>query len=525
MQDRRIAIIDLGTNTFHLLVVSYRDKDHVVIEEKFKEFVKLGEGGISSGLIAPVPFERGIAALAKFRKIIDAKGIDTVLAFATSAVRSASNGPDFVAAARARAGIEVQVINGNEEASYIYQGVRHGVQLPRHENVLIVDIGGGSVEFIVANSQSAPLIRSLKLGAARMLDIVQPADPLRPQDIERIEQLYDAELRGLLAEIREFRGIRTLVGSSGTFESLGAMVAHAAAPLSQADRDALPNRLNGFRFDVRAFRKLHRKLIKTTRAERKAMPGLESPRVDMILMGTLLVNKLVDALGIEDIMVSDYALKEGILYSHIEQSHGPELPTRTQREAREAAIKNLAVKYESNVVHAEQVSRLAEQIFTDTASLHRFGPHERELLRYAALLHDIGHFVNHSGHHKHGQYIVMNSALPGFTNEELLLVGNIVRYHRKSVPSNEHFHFNLLYPEHKDIVRRLGGILRIADNLDRGKRGMVRELHISLHPGRVTIDVVPNQPDEPLDIELESARAQQQLFEQAFGCTVSINLG
>lgn len=506
-----VAVIDLGTNTFHLLIIETGAAGAYRVLDKIKEPVKLGEGSLETAAISPEAFERGLVALEKFGGVISSRKAARVLAYGTSAIRSARNGPEFVAAARARAGIEIQAINGNEEAALIYEGIRYGLPLPVHDDALMVDIGGGSVEFIVGNKLGAKLLRSLRIGAARMLARIAPGDPITPRQQEQTRAVYREEMRDLLAELREFK-LKKLIGSSGSFETLGALAAR------DAGEKALKDYLNGYRVPRQRFAKIHRKLMTSTRDERLKMPGMEALRVDMILMGSLLTELLVEELGLEEIIVSEYALKEGMLVNYLNELRAaPEaLADANQRE--QAALL-LAERFGCSVEKGRFVSRLALSIFDQTRFLHGFGPQARELLHYACLLVDAGHLINRSGHHKHGQYIIQNSNLPGFSSKELLLLGNLVRYHRKSLPSGEHWHFNVLYKDDKDTVEKLAGILRLAVNLNRSNRQIVSSVTLDYSEELTTLRA---QCRMPADYELESARASRELFERGFGTRLEV---
>jgi exopolyphosphatase/guanosine-5'-triphosphate,3'-diphosphate pyrophosphatase len=501
-----IAIIDLGTNTFHLLIAEISDREDFRILDKYKEPVKLGEGGITSGKISPKAFARGIRALKKFRKLIDSKHANVVKAFGTSAIRGAKNSKEFIDAAMQEAGIDIRVINGNEEASLIFEGVRNGVQLPVDENTLLVDIGGGSVEFIVNRDGQAQLLRSLDLGAARLLERVLPSDPIHPAEVKKVQTIIEDVAGSLIEEIKEFN-ISAIVGSSGTFETLGAIVARRKKDMLSSEN------LNSYRFNRKEFLQVHHLLVKSTRAERLEIPGMDPLRVDMIVIGTLLVEVLVQKLNVQRMMVSSFALKEGILYRHIteQRERVHKLMGNSARSLRSKAVRNLAEKYNYHKAHTLKVSELAGQIYDQLGTLNPFGKAERDLLLYGAILHDIGHFVNRSSHHKHGQYLVLNSGLSGFSHDELIILGNIVRYHRKSFPTRDHFHFKVLEQRHRNLVRLLAGILRIADNLDRGHRNMVRGLHLNI--GKTSMEIVVDASDD-VDIELQAAGNLKGLLEE-----------
>lgn len=515
MQKEKIAVIDLGTNTFHMLIAEVGDRDDFVIRGKFKEEVHLGQGGLESGLILPDAFERGIQALKGFRKLIESGGITQVFAFATSAIRSATNGKAFVAAAREAAGIEVQVINGNTEAALIHEGVKNGVQLPAQTPSLLVDMGGGSVEFIVSQDRQPLLLRSLNLGGERLLSRIGFSGTLSIEQIATLKQCFDEELSGLIQELKEF-DLSLLVGSSGTFENLAAMVAHRRGDYLSAEN------LNGYLFHISHFREIALRLLRSTPEERLAIPGMDPQKAHISVPGAALILYLTDRLAIESFMVSTSALKEGILFRYLREKRqrvnrfiGP-----TEQNLRARAVQQLAEKYQYNQSHALKVSELSSQLFEQLAPLHHLGPAEQEMLQYAAVLHDIGHFIQPSGHHKHGQYIIMNSNPYGFSTNELVLLANLVRYHRKSLPSREHYHFTILPDREKEVIFWLSGILRIADGLDRGHRNVVDQVRV--HWNETHLYIQAEARDEASK-EIAYAESEKAQLEAISGLSVMIS--
>jgi exopolyphosphatase/guanosine-5'-triphosphate,3'-diphosphate pyrophosphatase len=510
----KIAIIDLGTNTFHLLLAQVGDVNRFTVLGRYKEQVKMGEGGINARQIAPPAFERGIKALKRFRKLIDSAGVSQVLAKATSAIRSADNGQDFVDVAKAEAGIEIEVINGNTEASYIHEGVKNGVQLPPGEEVLLIDIGGGSVEFAVSRDRQPLLLRSLKIGAARLLEWLEPHDPIKKKELKHLDQYFEEELATLIDELKEF-DLRLMVGSSGTFENLATLIAHQRGDHLSA------NSLNGYRFDPKHFDEVFHQVCTQPRKKRLAMKGIDPVRVDMIVMGGALIAYFLKQLPIVEIIVSENALKEGILFRYLKDRRHrlQRLIGPTGQDLRARAVKELAEKYQYDRAHALKVSELADMMFKQLQPLHQLGPLENELLRYAAVLHDIGRFIHPSGHHKHGLYLIINSQPYGFSTNELVLLANLVRYHRKSLPKREHYHYSIIPPEEQDKVMWLGGILRIADNLDRGHRGLVEDIHATYDQDQLTLEV--GAPDD-VSMEIEHAHVLREMLGKASGRAVVI---
>ncbi len=514
MEKESVAVIDVGTNTFHLLITDVNPEGEFYIKHKFKEMVKLGEGGIDTDRIAEPAFQRGLNAIKKYSQFIQQHKCNRIIAFATSAVRTAKNGQDFIDKVYEQTGIAIRIINGNEEAALIYEGVKNGIQLSSEEPVLIMDIGGGSVEFIVANSLHPLLLRSLKLGASRIYETFKPSDPITPHEITRIENYYYQELKSLIEEVKEFK-VKKLIGTSGAFETLATMIAY-----QNGDTLSAEGNINGYRFHPEQFNKIYQQLIASNREQRLQIQGMDKQRVDLINVAAILIATIQKHLSLQQFLVSTYALKDGIFFTHLGcKIHGMGASSNKDKSLREKSVSFLFKKFNCSEQHTQKVLYLALSLFEQTHELHGYAELEKELLTYSTLLHDVGYFIHRSGHHKHGQYIIMNSQMPGFSNDELLLIGNIVRYHRKSLPSKEHPYFNILTPEHKNMVKKLASFLRIADHLDKGHRGLVQKLNVECTPQTVNIYVIANEDITP---EIEAANKEKVLFEEAF--KVKLNL-
>ncbi|MCS7028649.1 MAG: Ppx/GppA family phosphatase [Bacteroidia bacterium] len=508
-----LAAIDLGTNTFNLTFAEIKSKDEVQIKEKYKEMVRLGQGGIGQGQIAPEAFERGLCAIKKFKKIIDARGTNKVIAMATSAIRSAKNGKEFIKTVKEQTGIDIQVINGNEEAALIYQGIKHAVHLD-NEEVLMIDIGGGSVEFIVGNANSAKLIRSINVGAQRLLDAFVKSDPITENDLAQLRSHLKNELEKLLQEIQEFE-VKTIVGSSGSFEAIGQIIAH------KQKKDITT--INEFSFTPQDFKSVFHQIVNSNVHQRLQIPGMDKQRVDMIVPGCILIDFVLSYLPTVKILkVSHYALKEGIIYNYVEEHAAQllEIHTQLEQNIRTKSVKMLSKRFGAHQQHALQVSHLATNLFNALLPLHQYSHKESELLKYAALLHEVGMFINRSGYHKHGQYIILHSGLAGFNSDEIVWLSNIVRYHRKSLPSLEHLHYNVLSPAERDKVNRLSAILRIAVGLDYARRHVVKSVSAEIKKDKVILYV---HADEVPDVEIDFIRQNAlEHFKFAFGLELKV---
>lgn len=303
----RIAVIDLGTNTFNLLIVEKNDSGGYRKITSNRIPVKLGEGTINNGFISQVPFERGISALKEYSKIIQAQKIEKVVALATSAIRTAKNGLDFVLKARSEAGIEVQVIDGNREAELIYYGNREAVAM-NGELSLIMDIGGGSTEFIIANKDRIIWKQSFLLGAARLLELIKPSDPITGEEVQRLNEHFERELKPLLDACSVYKPVE-LIGSSGAFDSIVDMMSGEYAT------EALSEIKTEYRIDLQKYFPLSEKIRGLTYAERSKVKGLIEMRVDMIVISCLFVDYILKRFNIKQLRVSTYSLKEGVIFN------------------------------------------------------------------------------------------------------------------------------------------------------------------------------------------------------------------
>ncbi|SHN31906.1 exopolyphosphatase / guanosine-5'-triphosphate,3'-diphosphate pyrophosphatase [Chitinophaga sp. CF418] len=296
----RAAVIDLGTNTFHLIIGDLADKDLQIVY-KTTIPVLLGQGRINENIIIPEAFERGISMLKEFRSIIDAHDVDIVRAIATSAVRNAVNGPEFVAAAHA-VGIDIQVITGDEEAAFIFNGVRAlGII---QQTSLIMDIGGGSTEFIICNEDGLIWKKSYDIGAARLMQAYFHSDPISDAARNTITDLLDKTLGDLKAACARYKP-EMLIGSAGAFESFAVLLNNG---------DDIGD-VASMTLDIKSYEKLAERLLASTHEERTKMKGLISLRVDMIVIAVILTSYILDNIGLSALSLSMYDLKMGVLHS------------------------------------------------------------------------------------------------------------------------------------------------------------------------------------------------------------------
>jgi exopolyphosphatase/guanosine-5'-triphosphate,3'-diphosphate pyrophosphatase len=307
----KLAIIDIGTNTFKLMIVRLTENGQFKVVFKEKIPVKLGEGGINNNQIAHAPFLRGIKAMITHKESIDRHGAEKVLAFATSAIRSAKNGKEFVRKVKSITDIEIEIISGNREAELIYRGVRKALDIG-NERCLIMDIGGGSTEFIIADQNKIYWKHSFNLGAARLLEVINPSEPIEKSEIKHLKSYLLDEMK-LLWETCEKFPVKTLIGSSGSFDSMAEMIYH------RFHTDENPLVKTEYHFNLNHFEAMYKTIIASPVEKRFKIKGLATMRVEMIVVAVIMIRFVFKQLKLEQMRLSTYSLKEGILYDFLEK--------------------------------------------------------------------------------------------------------------------------------------------------------------------------------------------------------------
>ncbi|NTW69633.1 MAG: Ppx/GppA family phosphatase [Chlorobiaceae bacterium] len=467
----RVAAIDLGTNSFHMIIVEAGSGKGIVEIDRVKDMLCIGRGSISTKMLDEEAMLAGIAALKKFLVLATHHGVasENIIAFATSAIREAKNQDDFLRRVRAETGLKVNVISGREEAEFIYYGVRNAVKIGKHPDLLF-DIGGGSVEFVIADQRGVQLLESRKIGVARMLERFVPSDPIAPAHIKLLEQFFAAEMVSAVNKASELK-VKRAIASSGTAQNIARMIRSASGVESDLS-------LNNSSFTREEFLKLYHAVLPLNAAARRRMTGLDLKRVDLIVPGLILVDMIFRLFDLNEIVISDYALREGMVLNYLKHRFKDERADGSESELdiRKESVYELGFRCDWNKGHAEQVARLSLQLFDTLAPYHQLDASYREILEYASLLHNIGTFISISSHHKHSQYIIMNGELRGFSPSEIEIIGHVARYHRKSPPSEKNMAYSMLKPKHKRAVDVLSGLLRLANGLERGHRQNVQSI-------------------------------------------------
>ena len=503
-------MIDLGTNSFHTLIVDIFPNGSYSVVDKLKEMVKLGEGGFDNQMLLEGAMERARAALHRVRLLAEGHGATDYLAFATSAIRESDNGGDLIRDVQEADGIRIRPIAGEREAQLIYLGVRRAVAMP--DPALIVDIGGGSTEFVVGTAEQVYAARSLKVGAARMTESFITTDPVEKDEFKALRAHYRKVLRPVFDAV-QVHGVKEIIGSSGTMENLAAVCAKEHGDSSRSIFQQA--------FTASDMRKVTKQLMRSTVEERRGMSGIDAKRVEQVVAGAILVDVLLKDSGIERIRVSPHALREGMVEHYI-QEHLPRLKLGASfSSVRERSVHEIGNLFQWEYPHARHVATLALRLFDGCASLHGLGPWTRELLEYAGLLHDIGYHISHRRHHKHGLYLIQNADFRGFQPEEIQVMANLARYHRRAYPKSKHDHFTALSDDHQDLIWKVAPFLRIAEGLDRSHCQTVTDLRVDLSGDPVVLHLTTD--GEP-HRDVWGGRHCSAMFEEAYGRPVAMQV-
>ena len=499
----RIAAFDLGSNSFHLLVVDAHADGTFVPLIREKEMLRLGDAVGREGRIPPALADRAVATVARFRKLCVGAGTDEIHARATAALREAENGGEVVDRMAAEAGVKVRVISGQEEARLIFEAVRASVVIDPPPAVCL-DLGGGSLEITVGDRSRLLWAESVRLGVARVSAELVTGDPYTADDVRRLEKRISSVLAPLAADVAGLQpGVA--VGSSGTFCDLGRMIAARRS-------GSVPRSINQFTFTRDELLPLHDDLLRMKASERAGIPGLEAKRADIIPTGTTLLLTAMELFGFDRMTVSEWALREGIILDAIPRHEAADW-SGDPRAIRMSSVLQLARRCNWDEGHGRHTARLALDLFDQTTSLHGLGAADRELLEHASLLHDIGEHVSTESHHKHSAYLIQNGRLRGFTPGEVDFVAALARAHRGGGPKPSHEPFASLDAEARDRVTRLAALLRVADGLDRGRSANVSAIEVALNGSRARL-VAKAEGD--IAVELWGARRKRELFERLF---------
>ena len=498
----RLAAIDVGTNTIRLTVAEVESDGTFRILDEEREMVRLGEHLDRTGRLSDEAIERALAAIGKMKAISDGFEVTEIRAIATSAVREAANGRAFCREALRRHKVRIDVISGEEEAQLAFGSATRHFNL-EGRSTAVVDIGGGSVEVILAAGTVIDQVHSLPLGAVRVTERLVKSDPLREKHWKVMRKEIDRSIRAIG---RPLHRAEIMVGSGGSFTAL--------AHLAKWQREGRHGSVQGYVLTPAEVVHLLDQLREAPLERRRQIPGLSPDRADIIVAGATVISRLVKRLGTQQILVNERGIREGLLLRMISELSGAAaVPQAPQPADRMEWVRLFARKCRSNERHCEHVAMLALQMFDGIKTRYRLPVSGRDVLQAAALLHDIGYLISHSKHHKHAYHLIMHGDLPTFAPQEVEMIANVARYHRRAFPKRTHPNLAGMSREERRVIAQLSGILRIADGLDRTHSSSVTGIRTRVLGTRVRVEI---EATTAPDVERADAERKSDLFRKAF---------
>jgi exopolyphosphatase / guanosine-5'-triphosphate,3'-diphosphate pyrophosphatase len=520
-----LAAIDIGTNSIHTVIVQIKpDLPAFSIIGREKDTVRLGDREKATGNLKEDAIVRSIEALHRHQEMAKSLGATQIIAVATSATREAPNGRAFIDRIDAELGLKVDLISGQEEARRIYLGVSSGIEFNNIPRIMI-DIGGGSTELILGDSEEPRTLSSTKIGAVRLSVELVKSDPISDTEFAYLQAYVRGQLERPIDDIKsqlQAGEKPQMVGTSGTIETVAMIIARDKT-------GSLPSRLNGFQLNLKDVKTLIHKLRRLNNSDRAQLAGMSERRAEIIIPGAVVLQEAMLMLGMESLTFCERSLREGVIVDWM-LTHGLiEDRLRYQSSIKERSTLKIADKYGVDLLHSQQVAKFAVEIFDymQTVRLHNLDENARRYLWSAAILHNSGHFVSHSSHHKHSYYLIRYGELLGYNEVEIEIIANIARYHRKAIPKKKHDTYQNLPKSHRLIISQLGAILRVAIALDRRMIGAVDRIICDFQPTNRQFQIVfqPSQLDDDCSLEKWSLNFKKSWFETEFNVKLISQLG
>lgn len=497
----RTAVVDLGSNSFRLVVFAAGDGWWRRIDEIY-EPVRIGEGMGATGRLGDEPIARALRTIEVFTHFCAATGLDpaAVDAVATSAIREAENGPEFVERASAASGLDIRVISREEEARLGYLAAVNSTTL---KDGIVFDLGGGSLQLVHVEDRRATELESWRMGAVRMTErFLADGGRASAKDMDRLR----AHVAGKLERAAWLPTAgRRLIGIGGTIRNLATAASRAAG---------LPGiGVQGHILTLDALDDLIERLAALPAAERGTVSGIKPARADIVLAGAVTVRTVIAQAGLDGLETTEAGLREGMFFDRFLPGDPPLFD-----DVRIASVRNLAMQYRVDPKHTRHVATLALGLFDDLAAagLHAGDAAERELLWAAAMLHDIGVAVDYDDHHKHTRYLILNAGLPGFSPSEVAVIAQATRYHRKGMPDPGPL-AALMDAEDRARLLRLATLLRLGEDLERSRDQLVRAVNVTVEGKDVTLTLATAGKGDDASVPRWAAAREVDLFAAAFG--------
>ncbi len=508
----RIAAIDIGTNSVHMIVVRVRADLSFEVVDREKAMVRLGAGGLDGRELTTESMAAALQALSKFKRLAESHQVDHIVAAATSATREARNGGEFLARIVRETGIRPRVIAGPEEARLIHQAAVYGVDVGTGRAV-VIDVGGGSVEITLGSATSMQLARSFKIGVIRLTERFVKSDPLGNREERKLAKHILAEIDRHCEQITAI-GFDRVIGTSGTILSLGAVAATLARGQAPAD-------LRNLRVSAKQIHRLRKDVVDMDLEQRLAIPALDPRRADLVVAGAVLLDTILRRLGAEELTLCDLALREGLVLDFIRRNSKQIAQADRIPDVRRRSTIELGERCNYYADHAQQVARLALALFDQTRAIHALTDREREWLEYAALLHDIGAHISFARHHRHSYYLIKNGDLRGFHPDEIEVMALVARYHRRGTPKKTHDEYATLSGSLRRTVRTLASILRVAESLERSHSQVISALELRDEGTDMRLQL---HVQEDAELEVWATHRHLQPFERLVGKPVRLEV-
>ena len=518
---RRIAAIDIGTNSFHLLVAAVDPKLRTFrIIQAEKATTRLGERDPETGELTAAAMQRGLETLRQFRDLAASHRVEQIVTAATSAVREAPNGRDFLQTILDDLGMEVDLVSGPEEARLIYLGVLSGMPFGDRPHLLL-DIGGGSTELILADGRDARALTSTRVGAVRLQRDFVRDDPMPPQRRSFLQAFIQGSLEPAVDKVR--RRIKpgetpVLVATSGTAMAIGSLAA--------SEEERPPRKLHGYRVNRKRLDKVVDRLITMTPAQRRELAPINDRRAEIIVPGALILQTTMKMLGVEEFVLSERALREGLIVDWMLRQGLLEDRFSFQSSIRQRTVLHQVQRFAVNQSRAERVASHALSLYDATRGvMHDDSGEGRELLWAAAMLHTCGQHINISAYHKHTWYLIRHGELLGYSEAEHLMVAAIARYHRRSLPKKRHESWQLVATrDNRRCVHQMALLLRLAAALDRRPEPVISALRIHAVKGSLDLEIVPERVNQNVSLEQWSLEGCAEVVKEAVGVNLRVRV-
>ena len=518
---RKLAAIDIGTNSTHLLVAAVdTGLGTFNIEQAEKSTTRLGERDPETGALTDAAMQRGLETLRRFCDLAASHAVEEVVTAATSAVREAPNGRDFLQAINDELGLEVDLISGPEEARLIYLGVLSGMPFGERPH-LVLDIGGGSTELILADGREARALTSTRVGAVRLQRDFIKVDPIPPQRRAFLQTFIQGSLEPAVDKVcRRLKPGESpvLVATSGTAMAIGALAA------SEDDRP--PLKLHGYRVTRQRLDRVVDQLVAMQPEQRRALPSINDRRAEIIVPGSLILQTSMRMLEVEELVLSERALREGLIVDWMLRHGLLEDRFSFQSSIRQSTVIHQAKRFAVNQSRAERVAAHALTLYDCSRGvMHEDDGHGRELLWAAAMLHTCGQHINLSAYHKHSWYLIRHGELLGYSESEHLMVAAIARYHRRSLPKKRHDSWQVLPTrDNRRLVGEMALLLRLAAAIDRRPEPVVESLRVTATPGSLQLELVPERRNQNLSLERWSLENCADVVRSAVGVCLDVSV-